>query len=69
MPDVENGLLELFFDGEFLSQKNSKTYAKTVSNETKLLDMSALPMSHDVMIAFNEFVPMSAFNFLFKTKY
>ena len=68
-PIVEDGLFEFFFNGSFWSQKNTETYETTVPNNTKLLKMSELPMSHDVMIALNEEVPLSALVSLFTTSY
>ena len=68
-PIVEDGLFEFFFNGSFWAQKNTETYETTVPNNTKLLKMSELPMSHDVMIAINEEVPLSALVSLFNSGY
>jgi hypothetical protein len=64
-PLVEDGLFEFFFNGSFWAQKNTETFETTVPNNTKLVKMSELPMSHDVMIALNEDVPLSALVSLF----
>lgn len=68
-PLVEDGLFEFFFNGSFWAQKNTEEFEEVVPKDTKLLKMSEIPMSHDVMIALHEEVPLSALVTLFKSSY
>jgi len=68
-PLVEDGLFEFFFNGSFWAQKNTEEFEVTVPKETKLLNMSEAPMSHDIVIALHEEVPLSALITLFKSGY